>query len=949
MRPTKSRFVTVCQQALIVGTAFAVLGPAADVISLDVVARPGEAAQYGDVRTPDEPTGTTSPAPAPAPSVKARVETAPVAPRVTQVPVDEATDVTADEVAQVGDEPVPTDGDVVETAPQQVKGYGAIGVTWEPGTGVEEGQIAVQARTRVDGAWSDWEELHYNAEEGPDLGSPDALGARPGTDPLIIGDVDEVQTRVVTARGVETPDLQMAVVDPGASAGTALEEPTISTGTASEVAADTTIETDQGALKLQAGTTVARPTIYSRRQWGANESLRKGTVSYGKIAAGFIHHTVNANTYSADQVPAIIRSIYAYHTQTKGWNDVGYNFLIDRFGRIWEGRYGGVDKAVIGAHTQGYNSYSFAASAIGNYEEAQPSTATLDAYARLYAWKLSLHGIAANDTSQYVGSRYFQAINGHRDAGQTACPGRYLYAKMPDIRAAARKYQLAGSTTTLAPVTGAPRVPNLDGVAYPDLVARRASDGAAVVVPTGGLLAFSAPVTRSTGWSRYNARVLSPDLNGDGRSDMVARLSSTGVTVVRPGRGDGTFGRGLKALRSFIGYDLITAVGRFDGDRHADFVGRKRATGNLILFRGDGAGSFTKSVLATGFGSATKVVATGDITGDGRADLLVRDASGRLTRYNGDGAGHVRTGSLLPGTWNYPVLTGHGDLSGDGLPDLLLRTSAGAVLVAPGNGLGSFGKLIPADGSLSGLTWVSAAPVLGSAEPDAVGFSGDSLVVVPHSGHVNLRRTVSAGVSFRSANLVLNVGDWDGDGKGDVITRQTNGDLVLYRGTGTGKLTAGTVIDTRDFNTVGMLTAAGDVTGDGKPDLTGTKSGRLVVFPGNRASALGTYAFLSSTTLTGTGLVDLGRWDAGGTLDTGVLANTALGWLPSNQGSPKALAADLSGLTSVVGAGDVTGDGRRDLVGRGSSGTLWLLPGTSTGFAERRYLGAGFAGYDLIG
>ena len=954
MRLTKSRFVTVCQQTLIVGTAFAVLGPAADVISLDVVARPGQAAQYGEAATPEpEATGVPAPAATAAPEVPAKttVETAPVEPRITEVPVDEAAPVTAEEVEQAGDEPVPADGDVVETAPQQVKGYGAIGVTWDPGTAVEEGQIAVQARTRVDGEWSDWQELHYNAEEGPDLGSADARNARPGTDPLIIGDVDEVQTRVVTAAGVETPDLQMAVVDPGASHGTAVEDPTISTGGASGVAADATISTDQGDLKLQAGTTVPRPTIYSRAQWGANESLRKGTVSYGTIAAGFIHHTVNANNYTAEQVPGIIRSIYAYHTQTKGWNDIGYNFLIDRFGRIWEGRYGGVDKAVVGAHTQGYNSYSFAASAIGNYEEAQPSAATLDAYARLYAWKLSMYGIAADDTSQYVGSRYFQAINGHRDAGQTACPGRYLYAKIPDVRVAARKYQLAAPTSTATPPppppTGTPRVPNLAGASYPDMVARRSSDGAAVVFQTGGLLAFGAPVTKGTGFSQYDTKVLSPDLNGDGLSDLFVRFADTGVAGVRPGLGDGTFGKGLRALTSFTGYDLITPVGRFDGDRYADMVGRKRSTGSLVLFRGNGAGSFAKVLLGTGFGTINRIVATGDLTGDGKNDLLVRSASNRLYRYDGDGLGHVKPSVALPGTWDYSVLTGFGDLTGDRLPDLLVRDSAGKLLVAPGDGLGSFGQMVPADGSLSGLARVSVAPVLGSPEPDAVGFAGDSLVVVPHTGRVSVRGPQLAGVSFAGANKVLNVGDWDQDGRSDVITRQPNGYLTLYRGLGFGKLAAGKVIDTRDFNTVGMLTAAGDVTGDKLPDLIGEKTGRLVVFPGKGNAALGTYKVLNST-LKATALLDLGRWDSGGTIDTGVL-NGTLGWLASSLGSPKSLSADLSGLTGVFSAGDVTGDGRRDLVGRGANGTLWMLPGISTGFGTRRYLGGGFAGYDLLG
>ena len=68
-----------------------------------------------------------------------------------------------------------------------------------------------------------------------------------------------------------------------------------------------------------------------------------------------MHHTVNANDYTADEVPGIMRSIYAYHVKSRGWRDIGYNFLVDRFGRIWEGRYGGIDKPVVGAHTCGYN------------------------------------------------------------------------------------------------------------------------------------------------------------------------------------------------------------------------------------------------------------------------------------------------------------------------------------------------------------------------------------------------------------------------------------------------------------------------------------------------------------------------------------------------------------------------------------------------------------------
>ena len=188
------------------------------------------------------------------------------------------------------------------------------------------------------------------------------------------------------------------------------------------------------AIALQATTFTPKPMIYSRAQWGADESKRDGSPSYFEVHGGFVHHTVNANDYKRKDVPAIIRSIYAYHTQSRGWSDIGYNFLVDRFGRIWEGRYGGVDRAVVGAHTLNYNSYSFAMSAIGNFELVQPSAKIIQAYAALMAWKLSLHGVSAASTVQRIGTKDFQAINGHRDAASTACPGKYLYAQIPEIR-----------------------------------------------------------------------------------------------------------------------------------------------------------------------------------------------------------------------------------------------------------------------------------------------------------------------------------------------------------------------------------------------------------------------------------------------------------------------------------------------------------------------------------
>jgi hypothetical protein len=162
--------------------------------------------------------------------------------------------------------------------------------------------------------------------------------------------------------------------------------------------------------------------------------MRNGFAGYGEISAAFVHHTVNSNDYSRDEVPAILRGIYAYHTQSQGWSDVGYNFLVDRFGRIWEGRFGGIWHPVIGAHTLGYNENSFAMAAIGNFESVVPTRRMVRSYRDLFAWKLDRSRVAGNAYTRIDGVR-LKTIGGHRDAGATACPGRHLYARIPAIRA----------------------------------------------------------------------------------------------------------------------------------------------------------------------------------------------------------------------------------------------------------------------------------------------------------------------------------------------------------------------------------------------------------------------------------------------------------------------------------------------------------------------------------
>jgi hypothetical protein len=190
---------------------------------------------------------------------------------------------------------------------------------------------------------------------------------------------------------------------------------------------------------------VGAPGMYSRADWGANESWRSGQPVYNStIVQAHVHHTATSNGYAPADVPALIRSMYRYHTRSLGWSDIGYNFLVDNFGAIWEGRYGGVDQPVRGAHTLGFNNSSTGFSVIGNYESASPSTATLQALSALAGWKLATYGRDPQGWTQVTseGSDKFPSgrtvtlpvIDGHRDTNDTACPGGNLYAQLGAVR-----------------------------------------------------------------------------------------------------------------------------------------------------------------------------------------------------------------------------------------------------------------------------------------------------------------------------------------------------------------------------------------------------------------------------------------------------------------------------------------------------------------------------------
>ena len=194
------------------------------------------------------------------------------------------------------------------------------------------------------------------------------------------------------------------------------------------------------------------PKVITRAGWGANENNRcKGADYDSKLVGATVHHTAGSNNYTESQSAGIVRGIYQYHAQTLGWCDIGYNALVDKYGNIYEGRYGGLDKNVQGAHAGGFNTGTFGISMMGNYSSVAPSEAALNSVGNMIGWRLKVAGVKPTGQIQMTsgGTSYSKygygkqvtlpAIFAHRDVGNTTCPGDAGYAQMSKIRSIAEK------------------------------------------------------------------------------------------------------------------------------------------------------------------------------------------------------------------------------------------------------------------------------------------------------------------------------------------------------------------------------------------------------------------------------------------------------------------------------------------------------------------------------
>ncbi|WP_326697847.1 N-acetylmuramoyl-L-alanine amidase [Streptomyces sp. NBC_01754] len=396
--------------------------------------------------------------------------------------------------------------------PRDSHRFSLVGVVWEDPDAELQGTVQVRTRATGTGGWSGWQDLEtHNSDHAADAGSAERGPGRTrgSTAPLWVGDSDGVDVRVRSDEAASRhhrsapaaaplPDgLRVELVDPGddpqplpeddatpasttsvsttatpasssprpgalpegAALGTAATESSaadagpVPLGTTEIPAPGRTESQEQAVVAAGAEPHVGpRPRIVTRKGWGADESLRERSFAYtSTLKAAFVHHSATGNDYTCAQAPSVLRGIYRYHVESSGWRDFGYNFAIDKCGTVYEGRAGGVTKAVLGAHTAGFNSDTMGIAVLGTFDSEAPPAAAVNAIARLTAWKLGLYGRDPEGKVSLVsggGGTYakgaqagLHVISGHRDGFATECPGMRLYNKLGAARTTSAKLQ----------------------------------------------------------------------------------------------------------------------------------------------------------------------------------------------------------------------------------------------------------------------------------------------------------------------------------------------------------------------------------------------------------------------------------------------------------------------------------------------------------------------------
>ncbi|HUQ40254.1 MAG TPA: peptidoglycan recognition protein [Acidimicrobiales bacterium] len=515
-------------------------------------------------------------------------------------------------VAMVGVLPAPAIGRPramgVDTRPvaavarlTSLESFRLVGLSWR---GRHDADVRVRVH-RADG-WSPWMVLHGEADEGPDPAERARAGAaRTATGPVWVDRADGLQIDAPPL-----PSLRVHLVRERGAIGSAFRP-----------------------AGRPAAANVARPGIALRDTWLARPPRTAPTIADG-VKVAFVHHTVGNNTYASDDVPSLLRGMQAFHMDANGWDDIGYNLLVDRFGRVWEGRDGGVDQAVVGAQVEGLNTGSTGVAVLGDFTSTDPSPHAIEAVGRLLAWKLPAHGTDPAGRSTLVSKgndRYptgtpveLANISGHRDGKATGCPGQRLYDRLGTIRADAAwgaAAVLAYGPSWRGGVFAASAELDLDGV--PEIVTgadRGGSPHVRTFDPDGtarkSFLGFGEAF-------RGGVRVAAGNVDGIGPDELVLGAGPGGGPHVRIVTEENVEIRSFFAYPSSFAGGVYVATGDVDG-----LPGDEIVTGpgpgsrpEVRVFRLDGSLLHSFDAFTLAFRGGVRV-ATADVDGDGVAEIV---------------------------------------------------------------------------------------------------------------------------------------------------------------------------------------------------------------------------------------------------------------------------------------------------------------------------------------
>ncbi|MDO4899370.1 N-acetylmuramoyl-L-alanine amidase [Actinomyces sp.] len=585
----------------------------------------------------------------------------------------------------------PEEDALLLTEPLEVDDFLVAGFTWAGADELPDG-LEVYLRVREGGVWSDW---YLNEANG--AGRDDATGVA-GTEEFVTGGADAVQAAVIGDAAQLPADLQLAlipgrpvgeeVLDPaklqsadaeptavappdeseeGLTDGLLAPVPDVGTQPENGLAPQTdgeqsgagqAPETDSETASTGAGggmsvgpnlsaalaaTTTAGGLpvpVITRSEWGANSAYMTWTPSYATARHVIVHHTAGTNNYAASQSASIVNGIYYYHAVTLGWGDIGYNFLVDKYGQVFEGRYGSTGaaagKMVVGGHAYGANTGTMGISMMGTYTSVSPASTQLTNVGKMAGWFLKRAGVTSatssapftfKSTQKYSAGQTISlpAITGHRDVGYTTCPGDVGYSKLGEIRSTAQS-QLDANNSGATSAT--PTVARSHQIYLND--------------------SWSASANTVFTYTTAATMVLAGDWNGDG-------VDTTGV---RNGsaygfRNTNTSGA---SLRTF-GYGLATdevLVGDWDGNGTDTLAVRR---GNTYYLKNSMNAGGADKVIS--YGAASDEVVVGDWNGDGKDTLAVRRSNVFFIKNSLAGGeadavvGYGRPGdTVLSGDWN---------------------------------------------------------------------------------------------------------------------------------------------------------------------------------------------------------------------------------------------------------------------------------------------------------